>query len=161
MGRRDFLNRGWKAGVALIGAAAAWTTWDLLRPLPGSALGGSVKTIAPSEVPTNTTVYVQAAQTFLTRIGDDVVALRQKCPHLGCTVSWCENAGEFECPCHGSTFNRAGEVRSGPSPRGLDRYAVTVSDDFVDVNTGEIIEGAPPGPESIDEPRRGEGCTHG
>ena len=122
--RRDFLSRGWKAGVLAIGAAGMWTTWDVLRPLPGSGLGGVIKTVAPTEVPGNTTVYVRNAQTYLTKIEDEVVALWQRCPHLGCRVAWCESAGEFECACHGSTFNRAGEVRSGPAPRGMDRFAV-------------------------------------
>ena len=40
--RRDFLNRGWKAGIVMIGAAGFWTSWDVLRPLPGSGIGGVV-----------------------------------------------------------------------------------------------------------------------
>lgn len=157
--RRDFLDKGWKAGIVLIGAAGFWTSWDVLRPLPGSGLGGVFRTLAPSDVPDDSAEYVRAAQTYLTRIDDEVVALWQKCPHLGCRVSWCESAGEFECPCHGSRFNRAGEVRSGPAPRGMDRFAVDDSGDFVEVDTGEVISGAPPGTETIDEPPRGESCS--
>ncbi|MCH7584272.1 MAG: Rieske 2Fe-2S domain-containing protein [Acidobacteria bacterium] len=157
--RRDFLDRGWKVGIVMIGAAGLWTSWDVLRPLPGSGLGGVVKTVLPSEVPADTTRYVRTAQTYLTRIDDEIVALWQKCPHLGCRVAWCESSGEFQCPCHGSRFNRAGEVRSGPSPRGMDRFVVTVTDEVVEVDTGQVIEGFPLGtPESIDEPPRGSGC---
>ena len=161
--RRDFLNRGWKAGIVMIGAAGFWTSWDVLRPLPGQGLGGVIGTVPSTDVPESTTVYVRNAQTYLTKIEDEIVALWQKCPHLGCRVAWCETSGEFECACHGSTFNRAGEVRSGPSPRGMDRFAVTAGADLVEVDTGDITEGAPAGSEeTIDEPRRGEGCaTHG
>jgi len=158
--RRDFLDRGWKTGIVLIGAAGFWTSWDVLRPLPGQGLGGVIQTVAPTEVPESTTVYVRNAQTYLTRIDDEIVALWQKCPHLGCRVAWCESAGEFECACHGSKFNRAGELRSGPSPRGMDRFAVTVSSEFVEVDTGTVTEGPPAGSaETIDEPARGEGCS--
>ena len=115
----------------------------------------------PTEVPESTAVYIRSAQTYLTKIDDEVVALWQRCPHLGCRVAWCESSGEFECACHGSRFSRAGDVRSGPSPRGMDRFAVTATGDLVEVDTGDVTEGAPAGSEeSIDEPRRGAGCAH-
>lgn len=159
--RRTFLDRGWKTGILMIGAAGFWTSWDVLRPLPGSSLGGVIRTVSPTEVPGSTAVYVRTAQTYLTRIDDEIVALWQRCPHLGCRVAWCETSGEFECACHGSRFSRAGDVRSGPSPRGMDRFAVTTTGDLVEVDTGDVTEGAPAGSEeSIDEPRRGSGCAH-
>ena len=159
MDRRKFLSVGWKVGAVAIGCAGAWTSLDLLRPLPGTGLGGVVKTVAPFEVPGHTALYVRTAQSYLTKIDDEIVALWQKCPHLGCRVEWCEGSGEFECPCHGSTFNRAGEVRSGPSPRGMDRFVVTETDGLVTVDTGTVIQGSPAGTaESIDEPRRDGSC---
>lgn len=162
MDRREFLSRGWKIGLALIGAAGVWTSWDVLRPLVSAGLGGIVKTVPASEVPTGSAVFVRAAQSYLTQVDDEVLALYQRCPHLGCRVAWCESSGEFECACHGSRFNRAGEVRSGPSPRGMDRFVVSLTDNVVEVDTGMIIEGAAAGSaETIDEPRRGEGCSHG
>ena len=54
-----------------------------------------------------------------------VVALYQKCPHLGCRVPWCKTSQWFECPCHGSQYNRVGEKKGGPAPRGMDRFAAT------------------------------------
>jgi Rieske Fe-S protein len=156
--RRGFLKRAWQAGIGLIGAAGVWTSWDVLRSVPASGLGGVVKTVTDDEV-TEIPIYIRAAQTYLTRIDDEVVALWQRCPHLGCRVSWCESSREFECACHGSTFNRAGEVRSGPSPRGMDRFTVALAADTIEVDTGLIVEGAPPGDESIDEPRQGPSCS--
>ena len=54
-----------------------------------------------------------------------MVALYQKCVHLGCRVPWCQQSQWFECPCHGSKYNRVGEKRGGPAPRGLDHWVVT------------------------------------
>ena len=159
--RGEFLKRAWKAGAALIAGAGIWTTTDVLQPLEGSGLGGVIGTVPPSEVPNKSAIFVRSAQTYLTEIDNEVVALYQRCPHLGCRVAWCDSSGEFECACHGSTFNRAGEVRTGPSPRGMDRFAVNVSDEVVEVDTGVVIEGPRSGsPESLDEPPRGEGCAH-
>ena len=51
-----------------------------------------------------------------------VIALYQKCVHLGCRVPSCATSQWFECGCHGSQYNQAGEKKGGPAPRGLDRF---------------------------------------
>jgi Rieske Fe-S protein len=158
IGRRGFFKRAWAGGIALMGVAGAWTSWDVLKSVPASGLGGVIKTVPNTEV-TEAPVYVRTAQTYLTEIDGAMVGLWQRCPHLGCRVSWCESSREFECACHGSAFNRAGEVRTGPAPRGMDRFAVSVNDGIVEVDTGDVVEGAPPGTFTIDEPPQGPSCS--
>jgi cytochrome b6-f complex iron-sulfur subunit len=36
------------------------------------------------------------------------------CTHLGCLVSWDQNAHVFHCPCHGAVFDDQGAVVKGP-----------------------------------------------
>jgi cytochrome b6-f complex iron-sulfur subunit len=158
--RREFLSNAWKWGLGLIGAAGAWTTWDLLQPTDTGGFGGLVRTISPDAVPDTGVVEVPAARAYLVRIGGELLALSEKCTHLGCRVPFCASSGEFECPCHGSVFNRAGEYRAGPAPRGLDRYPVEIGEDgLVYIDTADKVNGPPPGPESIDEPVSGPKCT--
>ena len=95
-----------------------------------------------------------------------VVALFQKCPHLGCRVPECLTSQWFECPCHGSQYNRVGEKRGGPAPRGMDRFATTVSDDGVlTVDTGNVIQGPAIGTNTTGQEAEGPNCigeaTHG
>ena len=74
-------------------------------------------------------------------IADGLVAVYQRCVHLGCRVPWCNSSQGFECPCHGSKYNMVGEYYAGPAPRNLDRFAVNVSSSGkLIIDTGTIIE---------------------
>jgi cytochrome b6-f complex iron-sulfur subunit len=70
-----------------------------------------------------------------------LMALWQKCVHLGCRVPECGSSQGFECPCHGSKYNFHGEYDSGPAPRNLDRFALEIdSQDNLIVDTGTVLE---------------------
>ena len=88
-----------------------------------------------------------------------VIAIYQKCQHLGCRVPECVTSQWFECPCHGSQYNRVGEKRGGPAPRGMDRFAMSVSADGVlTVDTGTIIQGPPIGTNTTGQEAEGPNC---
>lgn len=70
-----------------------------------------------------------------------LMALWQKCVHLGCRVPKCSTSQGFECPCHGSKYNYHGEYDSGPAPRNLDRFALEVDGQGnLIVDTGTVLE---------------------
>ena len=74
---------------------------------------------------------------------DGVMALWQRCVHLGCRVPVCDSSQGFECPCHGSKYNFHGEYSAGPAPRNLDRFVVSKSDgDALLIDTGAVIQTA-------------------
>jgi len=158
--RRQLLSNLWRGGIALIAGAGLWTTWDLLKPGAARGFGGEVRAVPPESVPEIGVIEVPAARSYLVRVDGELRALSQKCTHLGCRVPFCESSGQFECPCHGSVFNRAGELRSGPAPRGMDEHPTKVADDgLVYIDTGALEEGPPPGTETIDEPVTGPSCA--
>jgi cytochrome b6-f complex iron-sulfur subunit len=90
--------------------------------------------------------------------GARVMALYQVCVHLGCKVPWCASSQWFECPCHGSRYNRWGEFEGSPAPRGLDRFAVTVDDGMVIIDTSTIIEGPTRQGGILTQPPAGPNC---
>ncbi len=78
-----------------------------------------------------------------------MLALWRKCPHLGCGVEWhpeVEFAGSkswFQCPCHGSTYNKAGIRVYGPAPRPMDTFAIRFDEQRrLVIDTGNITLGA-------------------
>ncbi|MGH9188731.1 MAG: ubiquinol-cytochrome c reductase iron-sulfur subunit [Acidimicrobiales bacterium] len=89
---------------------------------------------------------------------EGVVALYQKCPHLGCRVPWCKTSQWFECPCHGSQYNRVGEKKGGPAPRGMDRFVTSVEGGTVVVDTKIVIPGPPIGVNTTGQESEGPHC---
>ena len=59
---------------------------------------------------------------WLVRAVEDgpIKAFSTVCPHLGCIVAWNPSASTWDCPCHGSRFDKFGGVINGPSPSDLD-----------------------------------------
>ena len=91
-----------------------------------------------------------------------VVALYQTCPHLGCRVPECATSQWFECPCHGSQYNRVGEKKGGPAPRGMDRFPMKVTAaNELSVDTGVIIQGPPIGVNTTGQEAEGPNCISG
>ena len=108
-----------------------------------------------AQIQTANYVYVGAARTYLVGwdgtpgtgsadypaegvTSDGVMSLYQRCVHLGCRVPFCNSSKWFECPCHGSKYNNAGEYKLGPAPRGLDRFQMAIVDGSVIVDTSTI-----------------------
>jgi len=91
---------------------------------------------------------------------DGIMPLYQRCVHLGCRVPFCPSSQWFECPCHGSKYNTAGEYKLGPAPHGMDRFQVTVNESGdVLVDTSITILGPPRGTDTINKPIAGPFCV--
>jgi cytochrome b6-f complex iron-sulfur subunit len=88
---------------------------------------------------------------------EGLMALFQRCVHLGCRVPWCAPSQGFECPCHGSKYNVIGEYFGGPAPRNLDRFEVEIRGSNFVIRTGSIIQ-SPRAPELTVEYPQGPSC---
>jgi cytochrome b6-f complex iron-sulfur subunit len=175
MSRRQLLRRSLGAGVSLWLLEVSAGTLGFLWPNLAGGFGGEVDlgdldTVAGSPATAGTTLregapsYFQHARSFIQLIDPargfvpgqsadgegtpiNVRAMYQRCPHLGCKPNFCTTNYWFECPCHGSRYDRLGTkvLELGPAPRGLDRFAASVSPDgILTVNTGKITLGPLP-----------------
>jgi cytochrome b6-f complex iron-sulfur subunit len=182
--RRQFLNRGLLTAVGFSIAGFAPAMLAFLWPFGSTGFGGKfpVGTVPDiiSYIQTNRKPFYQPqARTYLVQypasalpnakkvykpaiysgMEKGLVALYQRCVHLGCRVPFCDSSQWFECPCHGSKYNRVGEKRGGPAPRGLDRFVLEVSGGNIVVDTGNLVLGPPIGTNTINQSPEGPLCV--
>jgi cytochrome b6-f complex iron-sulfur subunit len=126
--RRGFfqLALGWLAGSFAIGATAAAAV-RFLVPNVLFEPSQRFKVGRPEDYADGSVTFMEDERVFLVRKGNTFRCLSAVCTHLGCTVN---RAGQgYHCPCHGSAFDDEGSVKSGPAPRALEWFAVTMSRD--------------------------------
>lgn len=183
--RRQFLNRSIVAVSGLLGGIFGLAILAQLWPKPQVGFGGKIDVgkiadikneIAAgngfyyfpqgrmwiTEYPQNGLVKAQAQYDWYDKVEQGlsagVTALFQTCPHLGCRVPSCETSQWFECPCHGSQYNQAGEKKGGPAPRGMDRFSMTVNGGILTVDTGDLLQGPPIGVNTTGQEAEGPNC---
>lgn len=126
--RRGFcqLALGWLAGSFAAAAAAAGAGRFLV---PNVLFEPSLRFKAgkPEDYPDGSVTFLEEERVFLVRQGNTFRCLSATCTHLGCTVDRADHG--YHCPCHGSVFDDQGAVKSGPAPRALEWFQVTLSKD--------------------------------
>jgi len=178
--RRDFFRGSLLAGVMLFGVEFGGGTiaflWPNLRGGFGSKIpAGALADIKAQLQETGVPVYNGTGRFYIVPwegsvtaeadypgegvTADGIMPLYQRCVHLGCRVPFCGSSKWFECPCHGSKYNEAGEYQLGPAPRGMDRFRIEISGDQVLVDTSEIVLGPPRGADTISQPPQGPYCV--
>ena len=160
--RRQFFNRALSATfgsfLAILGIELLAFMWPKLKGGFGASIdagspadllaatrtadGGVIPAFIPEArayvVPATETLSAQFEGKGVAAAG--LMALYQRCVHLGCRVPWCATSQGFECPCHGSKYDSIGEYFAGPAPRNLDRFQVELIDERFIIHTGSIIQ---------------------
>ena len=184
--RRQFFNRAtvtlMSAGLGGFGAAVLGFLWKGAEGGFGSKINaGKADDIIAGIRSNNGFLYLPEARAWVTEypkeslakaeaiyasqapvfagMSSGIVALYQKCPHLGCRVPTCATSQWFECPCHGSQFNRVGEKKGGPAPRGMDRFAVSINNGSVVIDTGAVFGGPSIGTNTTGQEAEGPHCV--
>lgn len=141
--RRNFLYRlGAGAGVAAIATQATASLRSLVPNVSYDA-PTTVKLGLPNEFPDGLK-FLPDERLFIFREGNTFHAVSAVCTHLGCTVraealpqaQTADVGGKkmrlthrFMCPCHGSRYTGEGTNVSGPAPKPLSWFRLSVSSD--------------------------------
>ncbi len=141
--RRQFLGIAWGASLLVLGGQVVASMLRYIQPVAAGGFGGSVRAGKVDEFTPGSINLIKAGRFFLYRLDDgSFLAMWQKCTHLGCSVPWSEDEKQFHCPCHGTLFDKTGQVLGGPAPRPLDTFPVTIKNGEVFVDTGNPIQRA-------------------
>jgi cytochrome b6-f complex iron-sulfur subunit len=130
--RRRFVAVAGGAGlvggaIGLLGALARSVLPDVVYEPPRRFPVGR-----PADFPPASVTFVSERRLFVFNTPEGFYAISAVCSHLGCNVN--HEAGKgFACPCHGSTFEEDGRVRTGPAAWPLPRFPVSLS------RRGELI----------------------
>lgn len=123
-------------GIAI--ATGAVMTGAILVPVVGFAVSDSLASepaqwvdIGPmSQFPEGATSSIAVSgpapeadrRAFVRRRDGDLIAMWNRCTHLGCPVAYSEGGDVYACPCHGGAYDSVGLVTAGPPARPLDRF---------------------------------------
>jgi cytochrome b6-f complex iron-sulfur subunit len=177
--RRDFFRKSLIASLLIFGAqfggASIAFLWPNLKGGFGALIDAGDLADIKAAVATGEPFYVGTGRFYIVPYGgsaqgdvdyvgegvsaEGIMPLYQRCVHLGCRVPFCGQSKWFECPCHGSKYNGAGEYELGPAPRGMDRFRMEIVDGRVMVDTADVVLGPPRGTDTIDQPPQGAFCV--
>jgi Rieske Fe-S protein len=143
--RRTFLNRLWSILGTLAFLEFGWFSLSILNAKKERHDSQEKdKYVSPGTIENfhaNSVTAIPNGRFYLACLEDgSFLALSRTCTHLGCSVHWDENKKFFTCPCHGSSFDLAGEVLTPPATRALDSYPLRIEDGVIRVNVSRSIK---------------------
>jgi cytochrome b6-f complex iron-sulfur subunit len=122
--RRTFFALGCVGlGAATLGFAGATVRYlvpnVLYEPSRRFTIG------SPSDFPPGSATFLPDRRLFVFNGADGLFCISSVCTHLGCNVRHVGTG--FECPCHGSHYDENGRVTSGPAPKPLAWFGISLS----------------------------------
>ncbi len=132
-----WLSRGF---LALWAPAAAGVAASFLKaPSPEHRPGErAIHAGALSSLPVGDARFVHHGNDpiFVVRVSEvQVLAVSAICTHMRCVLKWDRDTSTFQCPCHDGSFDRKGNVLSGPPKKPLPHYPAEVRADEIVVHT--------------------------
>lgn len=125
IGRYSYLRPYWYV-------ATGFKKWGMTSSMVAAMIISDeiIGNISPySEVFTPQRLNIKASyKNFIKDMGISVKGLAKghftnktpKCKHLGCALTWNEDEKTWECPCHGSRFDKDGKLIDDPAQNDLD-----------------------------------------
>ncbi|MGB2867868.1 MAG: Rieske 2Fe-2S domain-containing protein [Bacteroidota bacterium] len=127
--RRYFLESIGAGALGITAIGSMVLTGEYLSPNVVKEPPTRFKAGFPEDYPPESVTLNKEQKLFIVRAKEgNFYALSAVCTHLGCIANWKSEEGIVACPCHGSKFDREGRKISGPAPRPLPRFSLSLDD---------------------------------
>jgi cytochrome b6-f complex iron-sulfur subunit len=125
--RRDFLGLAALGSAILSALGVLAGILRIFKPNVHYEESRRFKIGKPETFPVGTVKQLVEERAFIFADDDGLYAISSVCTHLGCIVY--KTDWGFQCPCHGSRYDKEGRVIRGPAPRPLSWYEITQHED--------------------------------
>lgn len=129
--RRRLLRSGFLAalGLATGELAAAIAPFVRVNKIEGLgkpiAVGTKTQILQLFAATNDRPILYREGAFFLLHAPGGIIAAYRKCMHLGCAVPWNDPLDRFECPCHGSQYDKhTAVVLRTPAPKPLQLFHI-------------------------------------
>ena len=128
--------------LAVAGFATAITAIRYMRPNVLFEPATRFAVGRPDDLPVGGVLDLPRRRLFVAHSEAGFFAMSSVCTHLGCMVQHhavAKGDEAYFCPCHGSRYDREGNVIGGPAPRPLDRVQLTIDKGKLVVDTSQRV----------------------
>ncbi len=125
--RRDFLGLASTGAVVLTSLTALAGILRITKADVHYEESQKFKIGKPESFPVGTIKKLEDKRVHIFSDESGFHAITSVCTHLGCLVALSDKG--FQCPCHGSKYDRDGRVIAGPAPRNLPWLEISESED--------------------------------
>ena len=128
--RRSFVGLIIRGGIFATLAGMLLPALKYLWPVMSRGPSNEMQEVASEdEIPVwgSKKVILSGSALLLLRTPTEIKALSAICTHLGCVVDWDGQKKQILCPCHAGVFDIECRNVSGPPPRPLPVYKVSVA----------------------------------
>ena len=137
-GRRDFLKWSLTSGIVAFLGTTLYPILSFLKPPKqvevevSSVNAGKIDTLPKGE---SRLVRFGTKPVIVIHTDDDkIIALSATCTHLDCTVQYKNDEKVIWCACHNGKYNLHGQNVSGPPPKPLSKYLVSIKNNDIIIN---------------------------
>ena len=101
--------------------ATGYNKWGMTNSMVAalSLTGQLDRELADIFYPHRSMMHPQVFFNFATSTTNFLKLKKPRCSHMGCALTWNESEQSWDCPCHGSRFDRDGAVLNEPASKAI------------------------------------------